>query len=396
MLAATVVVVVIGVVLVFSGVDAIREYTAAKRADAGLPVQPVPDTPTAMFATVDPANTLTSVSVFVLAPSLSGGSIVSVPVNVDSTQGVGAERATLKQAYALDGATGLVQALESALSLSVDYFAVDDPAKAAGLLLPLAPLNVDLPRTVVGDTGGKTTVVFNRGQRALTAPEAVQLLTATSTTVTEAARTPNIDALWTAVATSVGTGKPPAELTATVSSFDELTAHLFAGPVGARGLPLGTFAPDTPGLENQDIALLDRSEEVLVFASVAPGSMSRPGDGLAIRIVAPPGSEAKVKEAISVLLYLGDNIASVDLTGKPQQSTEVFIYDNSAKAATDALKPVLGDFTYGNAETQPDGVDATLVLGTAFIADTQPVTTPVTTSTTIEPVEPAASAVTGG
>jgi len=45
-----------------------------------------PDTPTAMFATVDAANQLTSVAVFVLAPALSGGSIVSVPINADSSQ----------------------------------------------------------------------------------------------------------------------------------------------------------------------------------------------------------------------------------------------------------------------------------------------------------------------
>jgi hypothetical protein len=357
MLAVTVVVVVAAVLLVVTGSDAIRRYTAAKRADAGLPVDAVPVTPTAMFATVDAANKLTSVSVFVLAPTLAGGSIVSVPVNVDSTQGVGDDRLTLVDAYAQNGGTGLVQAVESTLSMSVDYFAVDDPAQAAGVLLPLAPVTVDLPRTVVGDVAGKTTVVFNRGQRPLSAPEAVQVLTATSSTVDEAGRTPDVEALWTAVAAGVGDGKPLATPAPAVSSFDGLVAHLFSGKVGARGLPLGTFAPNTAAVQGKDVALLDRAEEILVFASVAPGSMSRPADGLAVRLVAPPGSEAKVKQAISVLLYLGDNIASVDLNGKAQPASEAFVYDPSSKATIDELKTYFGNFSYGTPTTQPDGVD---------------------------------------
>ncbi|MCU1502713.1 MAG: hypothetical protein JWM12_2067 [Ilumatobacteraceae bacterium] len=383
MLGATVVVVIAAVLLFVKGTDAIRKYTAAKRADAGLPVDAVPDTPTAMFATVDGANTLTSVAVFVLAPSLSGGSIVSVPVNADSTQGIGQERLTLRDAYASDGATGLVQALESTLSMSVDYFSVDDPAQAAGVLLPVSPVDVTLPRTVVADARGTTTVVFNRGQRAMPAPDAVQVLTALSSTVDEAARTPNIEAVWSAVATSIGAGKPGDTLSPTVTSFQDLVAHLYAGQVGARGLPLGAFPADAPGVQDTDVALLDRSEEILVFASIAPGSMSRPAAGLAIRVVAPSGSEAKVKEAISVLLYLGENIASVDLTGNAQDSTQLFVYDESSKSATDGLKPYFGDFSYGTPTSQPDGVDATIVLGNDFLASTQTVTTPVTTSTTI-------------
>src|ERR1700712_4357818 len=233
----TVAVVVLAIVLLVTGTDAIRQYTAAKRADSGLPVQAVPDTPTAMFATVDSANNLTSVSMFVLAPSLAGGSIVSVPIDIDSTQGIGDERVSLKDAYATDGATGLVQAVESTLSLSVDYFAVDDPAKAAGVLLPLGPLSVDLPSDVVGSGSGSGSTIFQAGQRTLDAAEAVQVLTATSSKVDEAARTANIVAVWNAVAAGVGQGKGPAP-TATVGSFDDVVAHLYSGPVAARGLPV--------------------------------------------------------------------------------------------------------------------------------------------------------------
>lgn len=382
MLAATVAVIVLGVVLLVTGTDAIRQYTAAKRADAGLPIVAVPKTPTAMFATVDDENRLTSVTMFVLSPSLTGGSIVSVPVNIDSTQGVGDDRLTLIDAYSQDGATGLVQAVEAALSMSVDYFRVDDPAKAAGVLLPVGSIDVDLPRTVV-DGDGSSSVLFERGQQTLDASEAVQVLTATPPTVDEAGRTPNIEAVWQGVATAVGTGVAAETPSPTVAGFDDVVAHLFAGPVGSRGLPISEFPPETPGVDGKDVALLDRAEQLMVFASIAPGSMSRPADGLAVSIVAPPGSEARVKDAISILLYSGDNIAAVDLTGTSRDRTEVLVYDDAAKPSMEALRDYFGDFTYGSPTSQPDGVEATIELGADFLNSTEVASTPETTTTTL-------------
>ena len=263
-----------------------------------------------------------------------------MPVNIDATQGIGDERLTLQQAYATDGPTGLVQAVESALSLSVDYFAVDDPAKAAGVLLPVGTIDVDLPADVVGGSGGSSTVVFDAGQRSRSTPRRrCRCSTPRPRRPTRRTAHPNVDAVWQGVADAVGTGLAPATPSSpTVGSFDDVVAHLFAGPVGARGLPVSGFVAGTPGVEGEDIALLDRSEQLLVFGSIAPGSMSRPADGLAVRIVAPPGSEARVKDAISILLYSGDNIASVDLTGTPRDHTEVFVYDDTSKPAMDAAE----------------------------------------------------------
>jgi hypothetical protein len=376
MLGTTIVVVIVAVALLVTGTDAIRQYTAAKRADAGLPVETVPDTPTAMFATVDADNQLTSVAVFVLDPSLTGGSIVDVPINVDATQGVGEERLGLAQAYEQDGPTGLVQAVESALSMSVDYFTVDDPAKAAGVLLPAGATTVDLPSAVAGTE-------LQAGSQTLDSGQLAKVLTTTSSKEKVAQRTPNIDAVWTSVAQAVGTGKAPATMPAGVGSFEDLATRLFAGPVGARGLPVSDFAPKTPNVEGKDLALLDRAEQLMVFASIAPGSMSRPADGLAVRIVAPPGSEARVKDAIAILLYSGYNIASVDLTGTPRDTTEVLVYDDTSKSTVDGLKPYFGDFTYGKPTSQPDGIEVTIELGNDFITSSTTPTTPVTTSTTL-------------
>ena len=179
------------------------------------------------------------------------------------------------------------------------------------------------------------------GSQTLDSAELAKVLTATSSQETEAERTPNIDAVWTGIAQAVGTGKAPATMPAGVSGFDDLATRLLAGPVGARGLPVTAFAPKTPNIEGKDLALLDRAEQLMVFASIAPGSMSRPSDGLAVRIVAPPGSEARVKDAIAILLYSGYNIASVDLTGQPRDATEVLVYDDSVEVDRRRAQAVL-------------------------------------------------------
>ncbi|MEO5723909.1 MAG: hypothetical protein ABIQ39_05265 [Ilumatobacteraceae bacterium] len=383
MLAANIVAVSLIVVLLVYGRDALGQYTAAKRADSGLPIDSVPSTPTALFATVDSANQLTSLSIFVLAPSLRGGSIVSVPVNIDSTQAIGDQRTPFSAAYSAGGAPGLLVAVESTLGLTLDYSSVAGPAQSALMLGAVAPLDVDLPRTVVSDSSGSTQVVFNRGPRSMSAAEAVQVLDSRSSTVEESARTPNIEALWSAVSVSVGEGRPSDSVGPSVSSFADLTAHLFAGRVGTRGLALSPFPPDTPGLTG-DLAMLDRSEEVLVFASIAPGAMSAPANGLSFRVIAPPGYEARVKFAIDVLLYAGHNVISVDLTATKQDKTEMYIYDQSVKATTDLLTPSFGNFSYGTPKSQMQGINATLVLGADFLDQNTPVASPETFASTTD------------
>lgn len=383
MVAANVVALAVLGGLLWFGRTALGDYTAAKRADRGLVEVAVPATPTAMFATVDVADQLTSVTVFVLAPSLAGGSIVSVPVHADSTQGAGAQRVSLRDAYASGGRPGLVLALESLLSVSLDYDMIADPSAAAAVLGPVAPIEVDLARTVVNDADGATKVLFQRGARSLGAADVVAVLTAMSTTVDEAARIPNIEAVWSGVATAIGQGTTVAAAGAPVADFAGLVEHLFAGAVGSRGLPLGVFPGDVPNVGDNDVAPLDRAEEILVFASIAPGSMSRPADGLAIRIVAPPGSEARVKQAVAVFLYSGDNVASVDLTATPRDAGEVFLYDESSKAHFDELRAYVGPFEYGTPDSQPLGIDATIELGKSFLDSSEPVASPVTTSSTL-------------
>ena len=156
-----------------------------------------------MLATVDDAGELTSVTVFVLAPDADatpagydqrGGSMIAVPINVDS--GSGDQLLSLHDAYALGGEEELRSDLESAINLTLDYSKVMTAEEFAAFLDGLPALQVDLPRDVLG---ADDTVLFAKGPAVLTAAQAAQIITSNSPNETEKLRQPNIDALWTGI-----------------------------------------------------------------------------------------------------------------------------------------------------------------------------------------------------
>ena len=117
-LAAGLLAAVVAPTLVYVGAKAISNSKAGRNALADVkPEQAFPQTPTAMLATVNAAKELTSVTVFVLAPDSDvtaagydqrGGSLVSVPINVDA--GSGEQLLSLHDAYGLGGvADGVVR-----------------------------------------------------------------------------------------------------------------------------------------------------------------------------------------------------------------------------------------------------------------------------------------------
>jgi hypothetical protein len=159
--------------------------------------------------------------------------------------------------------------------------------------------------------------------------------------------------------------------------------------------------PAVPNPDQADLVVLDRSEEILVFASLAPGNMSAPANGLSYRIVAPPGSEERVKAVVAVLLYAGNNVTSIDLTATPREKTELHLYDTSVKPETDKLKPVLGAFTYGEPTSRVQSAEAAILLGADFLDSIAPVATippPTTEAADAEPQDsvPTTPATVGG
>ena len=120
-------------------------YHSTEGADAasGVPELVFPSTPTGVVAAVDESGALASVAVLVVQPSGAGGSIVTVPVSADSSNGKGDERLPIAETVALSGPEALEPELESMLGLGIDVFEVVDADRLTALLEGIGPIEVE-------------------------------------------------------------------------------------------------------------------------------------------------------------------------------------------------------------------------------------------------------------
>ena len=392
-LAAGLIAAVAAPTLLYVGAKAISNSTAGINALENVPLeQSFPQTPTAMLATVSDTNELTSVTVFVLAPDADvsaagydqrGGSVVPVPINVNT--GFGDQLLSLHDAYALGGEEELRADLESAVSLTIEFSEVMSDDEFTNLLTGLPPAELNLPVDVLGVDD---VALFAKGAASLSTAQLAQILTTKSPTQPERLRHPNINAVWAGIAATFGSGRAGQTLSSgSPTTFAELAARLTAGPMASRGLVARPLAADAnpAGL---DVEALDRADTILVFASIAPASMSRPASGLTFRVEAPAGYDQQVRKTIGILLSFGGNVVSVDLNAESNEDTTFLIYDKSLAEAEPTEHPIFGTITIETPDVRLGSVDETIVLGTNYL-DQVDLAAPdaSSTSSTVEPTE---------
>ena len=311
-----------------------------------------------------------------------GGSIVSVPINVDS--GSGGQLLSLHDAYALGGQEELLVDVESAVNLTIDFSAVMKRDEFAALLTGLPSIQADLPTDVLGPDEA---ALFTKGPNTLTAAQIAQVLTSKSSTQRERLRQADIEAVWTGVAAAIGSGRQGLTLSAGIpTTFAETATRLLSGTVASRGLvarPLGTGSNP----EGLDVEALDVPDTILVFASIAPAQMSRPANGLTFRIEAPPGFDQQVRKTIGVLLSSGGNVVSVDLNAKATDQTKFLIYDASLAAAEPKENPIFGTISVSTPDIRLGSIDETIQLGTTYLKGVN-LSAPDATSSTSTSVAP--------
>ena len=377
----------------YVGVNAVLNSTGGRSADDGsLLVQRFPDTPAALFVTVDEAGVLASATVFVLAPVGVGGSIISVPVNADVGFSPQA-RQSLQDVYADGGLESTVLQVESLLLVTMSYSAEADVQQAAGFLVPFEPYAVDLATDVVGTSADGTDDSIPAGVSELDAAGAAKVLTYGAGVAAEGTRTANIEALWAALAVSVGAGNPVDQAravatnstvdstvvsgsavsgsptTATLqrpSDFEQFVERLFSAAVQSRGLSTAELEGDQ-NPSGVDVVEVDRAEVVYVFASIAPGSMSTPDVGPRLRIEAPAGYDVEVNETLRVLLFLKANVVSVDSTGERQADTVFYVPNDADRVRVQTADVIFDEVRFGEPLVRVEGVDATIVLGTDYL-----------------------------
>lgn len=357
-----------------------------------------PSTPNAVLAVVDDLDRLTSVAVLTLDPSGVGGSIVTVPVNVDRTNGFASERLPISRQPYTPGDEAqeaeLLSELEPLLTLTIERAAVVGPDALADLLDPLGPVDADVPERVVdSDTPGSGLVVRN-GEQRLDTDQLVEALTAINADDSSYSHHDVDVALWGAIAEAAGgedADVPLDEFDRPLPpvGLDEFWSRLLSGSVDMRDLAVDINAARNADNESEaDFVIVDRRDALLVFGSISPGLVSKPNESLTFSLVVgfdegavgelgedATGSEitkaSMARRFVGEMLFKQANIVSVNLAETPgsvPEVTRIEVADESMEADVRAVSErFFGDAEIVVAGATIDGVDAVVVLGENFL-----------------------------
>ncbi|MEM9746228.1 MAG: hypothetical protein AAF945_06010 [Actinomycetota bacterium] len=393
---------IVGVVLVVAaGIVATVGVTELSTSRAGetvafdaRPVAQFPATPNAVVGVVDGDSRLTSLVVATLAPSGVGGSLVTVPVNVDANAGFGDEVVPVAaRPYSVDDPTSvdeLISLVEPVLAISIGSGVLLEADDVAAFVEPWAPLTVDLPEDVVDDaTDGR--VVVPAGEQQLASEAVANVLTSIDASGRSYDHHATDVAVWDALAGAVSAAPASAPAPSSDdadgtprSSADDVLARLVSGPVDVRDLALSPESPTGAEVEagTPDAVITDRRDALLVFGSISPGVVSTPNPALAFQIVASfsedelaiVGPDATVEtvvvEYIGELLFSSANVVSIVITpaveGEPApEVTTVSVVDGTyVEDVTEVSTIIFGDeVVVGLAGSRIDGVDVVVELG---------------------------------
>jgi hypothetical protein len=192
----------------------------------------------------------------------------------------------------------------------------------------------------------------------------------------ESSRLARTKSIWTGVAAAVGGGIAidPTQSTVTTIAASvptELTAFIrlvFAGPVQVWQLNEEPVAESENPL-GIELYVLDRSEVLLLMASVAPSSLSGVNGGFAVQIDSPFNDVNISHAVVERLTYLGIGVALVrEVAGPPAKETIFRYSDISVIDGFQAnLEAVLGALKYSTIKQAVEGVGAQIVLGQDFV-----------------------------
>jgi len=364
----------------------------------------IPATPAALLATVNDINQVTSLTAFVLAPSGIGGTIISLPVGTRAeTIGQQAPH-RIGDTYAQAGIEGVLLEAEGSLDVTFSVVGAIVRNDLAGVLniLPSIPVNFETPvvntAMVMPDPATTTTIksrsskstettlppqpvavdseLFPAGEQTLTGDQAALVLYTQKAGEPELDRLAHIKAMWSGVATAVGTGLAPE-----VAQFDpalvgtELPNEIGAFMRRVLGGPIQVWqlsAQPLVGADNPlgiDVYSLDRFEVLMIMASVAPSSLSIANDTLAVQVDNPFNDVNVTHAIVERLSYLNVTVALIrNLTVNPQQKTVIkttsLIAGELKKIGLDG---VVGSISYGKWKDPVQGIGAQIILGQDFV-----------------------------
>ena len=351
------------------------------------PVVQFPETPNALLAVTDENDRLASLVVMTLLPEGQGGSIVTVPVNADSTAGFGVQRRPLDESFDAADVEGLVASVEEMLAVTLQRASVVDAEGLEALLPVVEASRFVVPNDVV-DTDGGGGVIASAGSQTFTVDEMVSILTAIDDDAEIDTTHDNDVAVWESLAQTAPMAVPPEQVPldelgqpVVPVTVEELVSRLWQGEIAVRDLLVVPVDEESNPTE-ADVVLIDRRDSNLVFAQVSPGLVSTPNTGLTMRIVAnftdeqlaaadgvyETSSDLAV-ELIGRLLFLGGNVTSVDTaaSGAPPVTIINVVDERQFQESIEAAEALFGDAEVRVSERVIEGVDVEVILGMSYL-----------------------------
>jgi hypothetical protein len=359
------------------------------------PREVFPATPNALVSVTDDDGNLASVAVMTLLPDGAGGSIVTMPVNSDSTAGFGLQRRPLDELFDPELPDDFVMAVEDMLSITIQRSTILDPAGLAAIVEPVGSIDVVLPDDVIDsdavdpalpDDDPTQGVVVSAGPQTLSPEDVAAVLTAIDETGRAYAQHAIDVAMWSAIAaraplTVAGESSGSANGAGAPATAEELVVELLSGEVAVRDISATRPGAATNPTE-ADVVVLDRTDAALVFAQVSPALVSTPNPGLKIRVEAQytddqveqsdglfDSASDVAREFIGQMLFLQNNVVSADTAavGAPEV-TVIEITDPSRLEETEAAAEALfGEADVRVAEVVLEGVDLRVTLGMTYL-----------------------------
>ena len=347
----------------------------------------LPSTPNALLAVTDETGELASVVVLTLLPGGQGGSVVTVPVNADTTAGFGLQRRPLDESFDPADIEGLVASVEDMLSITLQRAEIVDAVGLEAMLPAIDALQLELPDDVI-DTQGGGGLISEAGPQTFTVEELTTILAAIDADAEVDVSHANDVAVWETLAQIAPVEVPPEPVPLDADgrpiapdTVGELVERLWQGEVSVRDLLLREL-DDVENPTAVDVVLIDRRDSTLVFSQVSPGLVSTPNTGLKARIVANftdaelattdglyDSSSDLVVELIGRLLFLSGNIVSVETagTGVPPVTIIEVVDESQLEETIAAAETLLGGAEVRVASTVLEGVDVEITLGMSYL-----------------------------
>jgi hypothetical protein len=325
------------------------------------------ETPGALLVAVD-GNEVVGLTVFAIASSGSGGTVVVVPVGSMATLD-GFDRPTrLGNAYTRGGLDAEATGTEGLLGVTFSTSAQVDEAALANLLAPVGPISVNLATPVSrGAADGSVEQVLPAGAQTITAAQAAAALFARRPNDSEINRLDDQVEIWRGI-TDAASRVAAAASDGAPSDLHGYLAAIGAGTRSARSLDVSQALDVVTNPDGIDLLQTDSASTHLLMARILPTAISPTNGGLRVRLVNRTGDDQALLDATARLLFTGANVVAVDDgAGQAAVPGTSISYDGSlTQDRIEGLTIAVGPSAAAPAQARIDGVDVTIELGEDF------------------------------